>query len=53
MPKFAYAAIDATGAEIEGTTKADTIGTARADPGRAEPLPDQDRGERGACSTSS
>lgn len=30
MPKFAYSAIDATGAEIEGTTKADTIGTARA-----------------------
>jgi type IV pilus assembly protein PilC len=30
MPKFAYSAIDATGAEIEGTTKADTIGTARS-----------------------
>ena len=29
MPKFAYSAIDATGAEIEGVTKADTIGTAR------------------------
>jgi type IV pilus assembly protein PilC len=29
MPKFAYSAIDATGAEIEGTTKADTVGTAR------------------------
>ena len=29
MPKFAYSAISATGAEIEGTTKADTIGTAR------------------------
>ncbi len=29
MPKFAYSAIDATGAEIEGTTKADTLGTAR------------------------
>jgi len=29
MPKFAYSAIDAMGAEIEGTTKADTIGTAR------------------------
>ncbi len=29
MPKFAYSAIDSTGAEIEGTTKADTIGTAR------------------------
>jgi type IV pilus assembly protein PilC len=29
MPKFAYSAIDASGAEIEGTTKADTIGTAR------------------------
>lgn len=30
MPKFAYSAIDASGAEIEGTTKADTVGTARA-----------------------
>ena len=30
MPKFAYSAIDATGAEIEGTTKADTLGTARS-----------------------
>lgn len=30
MAKFAYSAIDATGAEIEGTTKADTIGTARS-----------------------
>ena len=29
MPKFAYSAIDSAGAEIEGTTKADTIGTAR------------------------
>ena len=29
MPKFAYSAIDATGAEVEGTTKADTVGTAR------------------------
>ena len=29
MPKFAYSAIDAAGAEIEGTTKADTLGTAR------------------------
>jgi type IV pilus assembly protein PilC len=29
MPKFAYSAIDANGAEIEGTTKADTVGTAR------------------------
>ena len=29
MPKFAYSAIDATGAEIEGVTKADTLGTAR------------------------
>jgi type IV pilus assembly protein PilC len=29
MPKFAYSAIDATGSEIEGTTKADTLGTAR------------------------
>lgn len=30
MPKFAYSAIDASGAEIEGTTKADTIGVARS-----------------------
>jgi type IV pilus assembly protein PilC len=30
MPKFAYSAIDASGAEIEGTTKADTLGTARS-----------------------
>jgi type IV pilus assembly protein PilC len=30
MPKFAYSAIDATGAEIEGVAKADTLGTARA-----------------------
>jgi type IV pilus assembly protein PilC len=30
MPKFAYAAIDTTGASIEGVTKADTIGSARA-----------------------
>lgn len=30
MPKFAYSAIDPTGAEIEGTTKADTLGTARS-----------------------
>ena len=30
MPKFAYSAIVATGAEIEGTTKADTLGTARS-----------------------
>ncbi len=29
MPKFAYSAIDSTGAEIEGVTKADTLGTAR------------------------
>lgn len=29
MPRFAYSAIDATGAEIEGTTKAETVGTAR------------------------
>jgi type IV pilus assembly protein PilC len=29
MPRFAYAAIDATGATIEGVTKADTIGAAR------------------------
>ncbi len=30
MARFAYSAIDASGAEIEGTTKADTIGTCRA-----------------------
>jgi type II secretory pathway component PulF len=30
MPKFAYAAIDAAGATIEGFQKADTIGDARA-----------------------
>ena len=30
MPKFAYAAIDASGTPVEGVTKADTIGDARA-----------------------
>ena len=30
MPKFAYAAIDSTGSPIEGVTKADTVGAARA-----------------------
>ena len=30
MPKFAYSAIDATGAEVEGKTKADTVGSARS-----------------------
>lgn len=30
MPRFAYAAIDPTGASVEGVTKADTIGAARA-----------------------
>ncbi len=30
MPKFAYAAIDATGSPTEGVTKADTIGAARS-----------------------
>ncbi len=30
MPKFAYAAIDQDGAPVEGVTKADTIGSARA-----------------------
>jgi type IV pilus assembly protein PilC len=30
MPKFAYAAIDPSGASVEGVTKADTIGEARA-----------------------
>ena len=30
MPKFAYSAIDPTGIEIAGTTKADTVGSARA-----------------------
>jgi type IV pilus assembly protein PilC len=29
MPKFAYSAIDPAGLEIEGSTKADTIGSAR------------------------
>jgi type IV pilus assembly protein PilC len=30
MPRFAYAAIDATGTSVEGVTKADTLGDARA-----------------------
>ena len=30
MPKFAYAAIDASGSSVEGLTKADTVGAARA-----------------------
>ena len=30
MPKFAYAAIDTTGATVEGVTKAETVGAARA-----------------------
>ncbi|HUF99425.1 MAG TPA: type II secretion system F family protein [Ilumatobacter sp.] len=30
MPKFAYSAIDSSGAEVEGRTKADTIGSARS-----------------------
>ena len=30
MPRFAYAAIDATGSSVEGFTKADTVGEARA-----------------------
>src|SRR5688572_16276007 len=30
MPKFAYAAIDPSGASVEGFTKAETIGEARA-----------------------
>jgi type IV pilus assembly protein PilC len=30
MPKFAYAAIDSTGTPIEGVTKAETVGAARA-----------------------
>ena len=30
MPRFAYAAIDATGTSVEGVTKADTLGEARA-----------------------
>jgi type IV pilus assembly protein PilC len=29
MPRFAYAAIDATGTSVEGVTKADTVGEAR------------------------
>jgi type IV pilus assembly protein PilC len=31
MPKFAFSAIDATGAEVDGVTRADTIGAARRD----------------------
>ena len=30
MPKFAYAAIDSSGASVEGVNKADTIGAARS-----------------------
>ena len=30
MPRFAYAAIDANGSSVEGVTKADTVGEARA-----------------------
>lgn len=30
MPRFAYAAIDASGTEVEGVTKAETLGMARA-----------------------
>ena len=30
MPKFAYAAIDPAGSPVEGVTKAETIGAARA-----------------------
>jgi type IV pilus assembly protein PilC len=30
MPKFAYSAIDPAGAQVDGYTKADTIGTARS-----------------------
>jgi len=30
MPRFAYAAIDSTGTSVEGVTKADTVGEARA-----------------------
>ena len=30
MPRFAYAAIDASGSSVEGITKADTVGQARA-----------------------
>ena len=30
MPKFAYSAIDPSGAQVDGFTKADTIGSARA-----------------------
>ena len=53
-PRFAYAAIDATGAEIEGTTKADTIGTARARSWSSRTCSrSEDRGTPWACSTSS
>ena len=44
MPKFAYVAIDATGADGRGATKADTIGDVRVVARRHEPVPDQDRG---------
>ena len=30
MPKFSYAAIDASGMTVEGSQKADTIGDARS-----------------------
>ena len=30
MPRFSYAAIDASGTSVEGVTKADTVGEARA-----------------------
>ena len=30
MPKFAYTAIDAAGATVEGATKAETVGEVRA-----------------------
>ena len=46
MPRFAYDAIDTTGNAVEGVTKADTIGAARALLVDQEPVPDEDRGTR-------
>ena len=45
MPRFAYAAIDANGTSVEGVTKADTIGEARAHLLDQNLYPGQDRGE--------
>ncbi len=48
MPRFAYAAIDATGASVEGVTKADTIGDARAALLESNLYPVKIREKRGA-----